>query len=235
MDDRYATVESKPMVVPTTQGDVIIDIANFGTPPWEETVKQVGIRLSGGADSAILAYMLAIYKRDYRPYIKLRAITCVNKNKPYQEIFAKQVMAKITELTNIEFDEHYIEYINGDDYREEQGIFSSNLYSEKKLDIHFMGETINPPMGAEVDWKFTGGGRDKSRDGKGKTHIPVVTYKPFRNIDKKAIAELYEHFGILDALFPLTRSCELHTLDFNNHCGRCWFCLERKWGFGRYI
>ena len=229
------TVESKPMVVTTTQGDVIIDIANFGRAPWEEQIKNVGIRLSGGADSAILAYMLALYKRDYRPHINLRPITCVNPNKPYQEIFAKQVMAKITELTGVEFDEHYIGYINGNDYREEQGEFSRNLYTIHRLDVHYMGETMNPPLDAEDDWNFSGGGRDPARDGTGETYIPIVRYSPFRNLNKKAIAELYEHFGVLETLFPLTRSCEIHTLDFSNHCEHCWFCLERKWGFGRYV
>lgn len=235
MHKSYTTVKSKPMIVPTTQGDVIIDVANFGTLPLLETVNNVGIRLSGGADSAILAYMLAIYKRDYRPHLKLHPVTCVNPTKPYQEIFAKQVMAKITELTGVEFDEHHVEYLKGIDYREEQGIFSTRLYSENKLDVQYMGETMNPPLEVEADWDIDGAGRDKSRDGIGTTHVPVTKYRPFRNINKKAVAELYEYFGVLETLFPLTRSCEIHTLDFSKHCDRCWFCFERKWGFGRYV
>lgn len=240
MHERFVTVESKPMVVPTTQGDVIIDVANFGTLPLLETVKNVGIRLSGGADSAILAYMLAIYKRDYRPHLKLRPITCVNPIKPYQEIFAKRVMAKITELTGVEFDEHYVGYLEGIDYRKEQGIFSATLYSENKLDVQYMGETSNPPLEVEADWDVDGAGRDKSRDGFDTTHVPITKYRPFRNINKKAVAELYEYFGVLESLFPLTRSCEItlewsNDVNFINHCNRCWFCFERKWGFGRYV
>jgi hypothetical protein len=233
--EHFGKIESKPMVVTTTQGDVIIDVTNQNRPPFTKVINNVGIRLSGGADSAILAYMLAIYKRDYRPYITLHLITCVNNQKPYQEIFSKQVMEKITELTGVEFGEHFVENVDGERYREDQGDFQEKLYSAYKLDAHYMGETMNPPIGAESNWKFTGSGRDKSRDSRGETHVPVVTYKPFRNLDKKGIAELYQHFGVLDTLFPLTRSCEIHTLDFSNHCDRCWFCLERKWGFGRYV
>ena len=49
-------------------------------------------------------------------------------------------------------------------------------------------------------------------------------------MDKKDIARLYEEEGILDDLFPLTRSCENDdTLDY--HCGFCWWCDERKWAF----
>jgi len=228
-------VESNPMVVTTSQGDAVIDITNVDKFPFTEVINKVGIRISGGADSAILAYMLAVYKRDYRPYLKLHPITCVNNQKPYQAIFSKQVLEKITELTGVEFDEHFIEDVDGERYREDQGDFQEQLYKDRKLDSHFMGETLNPPIGVEVDWVFNGGGRDDTRDEKGETHVPVVIYKPLRNLDKQGIKELYDHFGVTDTLFPLTRSCELHTLDFKDHCGRCWFCLERKWGFGRYV
>jgi hypothetical protein len=143
-------------------------------------------------------------------------------------------MEKITELTGVEFGEHFVAHLEGVDYRTEQGVLQENLYKEKKIDIHYMGETMNPPLDVEADWDFDGAGRDKSRDSRGETHVPVVIFKPFRNINKKTVAELYEHFGVLDTLFPLTRSCEILTLDFSKHCDRCWFCLERKWGFGRY-
>ena len=240
MHERFVTVESKPMVVPTSQGDVIIDVANFGTLPLLETVNNVGIRLSGGADSAILAYMLAVYKRDYRPHLVLHPITCINDQKPYQEIFAKKVLLKITELTGVEFDEHFVENVKGERYREDQGVFQEHLYKEKKIDIHFMGETMNPPIGTEKEWVFDGGGRDHSRDNTGETFIPVVMYRPIRNLDKRGVKELYDYFGVLDTLYPVTRSCEIR-LDnklftgFDNHCGHCWFCLERFWGFGRYV
>jgi 7-cyano-7-deazaguanine synthase in queuosine biosynthesis len=34
-------------------------------------------------------------------------------------------------------------------------------------------------------------------------------------------------------IFPITRSCESWTNDFSKHCGECWWCKEREWGFGR--
>ena len=62
---------------------------------------------------------------------------------------------------------------------------------------------------------------------------PGNVFSPLINVDKKAVAELYEYYGLLDTLFPITRSCEDWTTDFSSHCGVCWFCLERKWGFGK--
>ena len=48
--------------------------------------------------------------------------------------------------------------------------------------------------------------------------------------------------GIVDELFPLTRSCESEEkgqqmLDGGpeEHCGKCWWCLERQWAFGRLV
>jgi len=55
------------------------------------------------------------------------------------------------------------------------------------------------------------------------------------NVDKKGVHEHYVRLGVLEELFPLTRSCEIHTTDFSEHCGECWFCKERLWGFGRYV
>ena len=240
-----SALKSNSMKVTTTQGDIVINITTVKRhqpSTWFEPVRKVGIRLSGGADSAIVAYMLALYKRDYRPDIVLHAITCVNDNKPYQEIYAKRVMEKITELTGVEFGEHFVKDIDGSDYIGNQRVFVDDLYDRHKLDIHFMGETMNPPVGTEQaeDWFFDGGSRDHSRDNPGDTHTPVVIYRPIRNIDKRGVKELYDHFGVLDTLYPVTRSCEIQ-LDnrrftgFDNHCERCWFCLERFWGFGRYV
>ena len=61
------------------------------------------------------------------------------------------------------------------------------------------------------------------------------TWRPLINVDKKGVAEHYTRLGVLEELFPLTRSCEVHTTDFSEHCGECWFCKERLWGFGRYV
>jgi hypothetical protein len=59
-----------------------------------------------------------------------------------------------------------------------------------------------------------------------------LEYKPFFNITKKNIAELYQEHGLLDSLFPLTRSCEDRNF-LQGHCGKCWWCEERLWAFER--
>ena len=71
-------------------------------------------------------------------------------------------------------------------------------------------------------------------------HRPIINGDwcfPFFNIDKIKIAEMYESLGLIDTLFPLTRSCELENppLNFLGHCDNCWWCKERFWGFKRLI
>ena len=56
-------------------------------------------------------------------------------------------------------------------------------------------------------------------------------YNPMINHDKRGIAALYRALNIENELFPFTRSCEddSHVI---GHCGNCWWCKERLWGFG---
>ena len=82
----------------------------------------------------------------------------------------------------------------------------------------------------------------RDREQNKKPQIVGNTFFPLINIDKQGVKELYEKFGLLDTLYPLTRSCESFTDDFSKHCGEykdeqdvCWFCKERYWGFGRYV
>jgi tRNA(Ile)-lysidine synthase TilS/MesJ len=84
------------MRITTSQGEVVINIL--------DTETNIGLRMSGGADSSILLYLLAIFKRDYRPDINIFPMTVVNPFKPYHEIYSQRVIDKITELTGIKIE-----------------------------------------------------------------------------------------------------------------------------------
>tara|TARA_Y100001958_G_C21153885_1_gene489373 strand:- start:765 stop:1184 length:420 start_codon:yes stop_codon:yes gene_type:complete len=64
-------------------------------------------------------------------------------------------------------------------------------------------------------------------------------YTPWSLIDKKGLGDLYKEYDLMDSLFPLTYSCEYYPRDKvygdigDKHCGKCWWCQEREWGFGR--
>ena len=58
--------------------------------------------------------------------------------------------------------------------------------------------------------------------------------KPFSNVDKKFIADLYEQYDLLDVLFPLTKSCFDPYVNGTKGCGKCFHCFEKQYGFGEY-
>jgi len=217
------------LIVSTSQGDVVID------PPGNN----VGIKLSGGADSSIVAYLLGLYKKNVRD-INIVPVTAINSIKPWQDIFAKRVVDFIEKDLDIEFGNHIIPERKADPsiYERFQKNMMNRLYDSNTIDCHFNGVTMNPPRSAGLDPRGTFS-YPVERDAGG---VPKQTvnkkgnmFAPLANIDKRGVAEIYFTYDLMDTLFPLTRSCENRFKPYTDpHCGTgCWWCLERKWGFGR--
>jgi len=204
-------------------------------------MKNIGIKLSGGADSAIVCYMLAKYAMAERPDITIHAITGVADGKAYQKIFAERIMSKVSELTGIVFGTHYYANVKTDsskNYVLGQSTLVKSLYENKLIDMHLAGITANPTA-EEAPILYTDIEKLPSDD-RSKTAVlrnikEGRSFCPLLNIDKRGVAEFYTTLGVLDELFPITRSCEDFTDDFTTHCGECWFCKERQWGFGKLV
>lgn len=223
------------MFIKHSQQDIDFDIPS--------TLFNVGIKISGGADSAILCYILAKYKAEVRPNINIHPITVVNIIKPYQLIKSKAVIKFCENEFNIKFAEHQTCDAMNEHVVVTQHKLLDCLYKSNLIDCHAVGITLNPPQNELTAHMFKyPESRDIKRDYNGQ--IKETTFignnstsvRPFVNIDKQGIAELYQHFGLLDNLFPLTKSCEGYTLNWNSpHCGKCWWCQERQWGFNRLV
>ena len=52
---------------------------------------------------------------------------------------------------------------------------------------------------------------------------------------QKIIEAFSEEYNLIDSLFVYTRSCEWEAQNVKDpklgHCGICWWCQERAWGF----
>jgi len=220
-----------PMVFDNSQDQIIFDIPT--------RYSKVGVKISGGADSALVTYMLARYVSEIRTDIKIIPISLNAKGKHYQQLFASKVLNKISELTGVVFGKHYyttIDASTSEAYVNGQEKFVDSLYSQRIMHCHLAGITANPDI-KEAPHLF---GPNKGLPSDDRTKLPQkrqqlerTCWRPLINIDKKGVAELYNKLGIIDTIFPLTRSCEAITEDFSKHCGKCWFCEERLWGFGR--
>ena len=59
-------------------------------------------------------------------------------------------------------------------------------------------------------------------------------YQAYINVDKKFVAGVYQENGLMETLFPMTRSCvgtARQTDNFARECHQCFWCHERKWAF----
>jgi len=219
------------MIIKNSQQDIIIDESN--------DVKVIGLKISGGADSAIVGYMLCKYVTEERPDIKILPITTIHTGKPFQEIYSKRVVAFLKEQFGDIFLEHQTNQCDelGETYVTSQEQLLKSCYKNKQIGVgaHYTGITANPPL--EITETFGHAGPDDDRNGKMFETHGIRWRKPLANIDKKGVAELYHSLGVFDTLFPITRSCEAwakhEEYNIDKHCGTCWWCKERHWGFGK--
>lgn len=213
-------------------------------------VSKIAIKVSGGLDSAGVSYMIFKTIHEQNLDVEVVVVTTNYDSKPYQVEFATKVIKWLQkEFPSVKVIDHITNMRSGDmDYSKTQEIILDKAYNNTCNDEpghtgvqrHYMGLTQNPPR--EVHEQFDPlDGTDPDlyeRHGvfeqyNGDPCHPG--YRPFINTDKKGVAEIYNQFGLMEpgSLFDQTRSCEEHTTDFSHHCGECWFCKERKWGFGR--
>lgn len=203
-------------------------------------VTNVGLKLSGGIDSAIVGYILSKYVTEERPGVRITPITVDQEGKAYQIQFAKKVIEYYKTVFGDIYTEHYTGFSpmpEAENYTKAQDEVTQRLYAEGKIQFHFAGITANPPPGSIPQRIYDQGWTDPPDRGVSKflksIYVDSNRCLPLINFDKKAVSELYDYFDLQNTLFPLTRSCEQYTDDFTQHCDNCWFCGEREWGFGR--
>lgn len=213
-------------------------------------VTKIAAWCSGGADSSLMLYLLVkeVIERDLN--IEILPMTVRRAYRKHANPFyASQVIDKIEELLNYTFKEHREFYPNikwletpdpdnpGCTERKFWRITNRQLVENKEVQAIFTGETNTPPL----DVLKTFPGIDKSvLNERNPSIIKQTIYeslsnyrcRPFRNINKKDLAKIYKDENLLDTLFPVTRSCENQKLNIG-HCGKCWWCYERNWAFGR--
>lgn len=197
------------------------------------SIKQgpVGVLVSGGADSAMLLYLLMKYHVSKIYIFTLASSLKNNVNSKH----AIDVVSKCSELTGNQNFTHMISYCHT---QTSEILFRQTLEYIENGTINWLytGITKNPPD--EVLSEF------QDRTTESHERDPTVErtvvneesklITPFTNIDKKDLADLYKQHNILETIFPLTRSCE-HLSEFEGHCKVCWWCEERNWGFGRLV
>jgi 7-cyano-7-deazaguanine synthase in queuosine biosynthesis len=186
----------------------------------------IGISMSGGADSSILGYILMKYAKG-----PIHVFSCGNGRTNFQEpegaIRVVNYLIKKFKRHDVKLHVHWVE--NKNIYN----TFDIDFMEGLNLSMLYSGFTTAPPEGAFTDFDKEATYGDFTKENK--THpfyqLDGKLYTPFININKKGIADLYKSLEIED-LYSITRSCESLEL-VGDHCGKCWWCKERIWAFGK--
>lgn len=180
--------------------------------------KRIGIMLSGGADSAILLYILALEKKISGSEHELIPFTVARPDGAWN--YVKPIVDCVNEILDITLPaplqvgdptlHHSQQGRSGErEAREKYGIehcfYGSQAHPDKAL-IELPGEY--PARPDKVD-------------------LPGTTI-PFALVDKRHTIDLYNVFDVWP-LIELTHSCTALT---EGRCGQCYNCVERAWAFG---
>lgn len=199
-----------------------------------------GINVSGGADSALLLYLTMIGTSD-----TIHIMTLGNSQRYRRNVVvAMQVVERCIQLTGNNNVVHHIHNCPVQNFEEIKKMYMTYIDNET-LDVMTGAITANPPKDVTDTFILPVTENDRDPDEEYETLFEregkYIWHLPFRNVDKSVIAEIYRDFNLMEDLFPYTRSCEFDPTVNNGttvdpglgHCGKCWWCEERKWAFGR--
>jgi 7-cyano-7-deazaguanine synthase in queuosine biosynthesis len=193
----------------------------------------VGVLVSGGADSALLLYkLLSSYKATV--HIFTVAIGTDEQVDVKASVDVVNACIKLTGNKNIE---HHITYTEKDTSKPKQlqGL-AKEYYDNGSICRIFHGITQTPPADVLKNWDISLTAPNSAWRDPGAKRNPGTGHvtRPWTNIDKKGIASLYREYNLMDTLFCYTKSCtNAESTVANYHCGKCWWCYERKWAFGQ--
>ena len=212
-----------------------------------EEWSKIGISLSGGADSALLAYLI-LKETDAEIYFTTQIRMW--KTRPWQRYIAQDVVQWFRErfpnrINHIEgFIPPEMEEPNTTEITDEYGKLKPGnriilrahnewIIHTYKLDAWYAGVTKNPedvPGGLPE--------RDEGVLPLHMKHMGIDICHPFVYTKKDWIIQQYYDHKILD-LLSITRSCEgeFDNLDYTTYiprqevpeCGDCFWCKEREW------
>jgi 7-cyano-7-deazaguanine synthase in queuosine biosynthesis len=232
------------------------------TIPFDESWKNIAISVSGGADSALLAYLICNFAKDHNTTIHIINHVRMWKTRPWQQHDADKVynwlfqrfyhtpfvrhtnfIAPELEYGNIgpNLTDEYGKKVSGDNIQ--QRAYAEFICNKNNIDAYYNAVTRNPRLAL-----FNGMCERDIDPTEDNSHLRLMRHMngwaihPFRFIDKSWVIKQYRRLEITD-LLDLTRSCEGEFADINytNYepgqyvptCGECFWCKEREWALGQ--
>lgn len=176
--------------------------------------KRIGVMLSGGADSAILLYVLALEKKLSDSDHELIPFTVERPDGAWN--YVKPIVDKINEILEVNLPDP-VKVGDPTLHHSQQGRSGEREARAKHGIEHcFYGSQQHPPvpMPGEYPARPT------------QVELPGTTI-PFALVDKRHTLDLFNVFDVWP-LIELTHSCTAQT---EGRCGACYNCTERAWAF----
>jgi len=195
-------------------------------PAW----KVIGIQMSGGLDSTLLAYLYAFTIKKHNLNVKLKRITFNFENKPNTFVLARQIEENIKGILNHDswIDPYEKNYVHKSQHSTKSVIVE--LYENGIVDHFAHGRTKNPPL-TEVSDENTS--RVLERDDPVPEGYSEIS-EPFYNITKDVLVTIYYNLGLLP-LMHMTQSCDVDMPASQIPCNECWWCKERQWAIDKVL
>ncbi len=179
--------------------------------------KRILVALSGGADSALMLYMIAKELQQTKPIHFLSAFTVPRPDGGAN--YSPKIVEYINNKLNIRIS---TPMILGNGNVDHSTVISEAVASVLKInfyDVIYIAEnTIPPTMVASLPPV-----RSPSKNAWKRLVLP------FFDLDKSEIIDMYYQFGIEDML-TLSHSCTANTV---GRCNECFNCSERVWAFNK--
>lgn len=202
----------------------------------------IWISVSGGTDSALLLYLVTKYCYENCLTTKITPWVYVDGSRPGNDIDVYNIINCIQSLYPYPYEPVVVDHI----YKEPGGnkvelvkplwnrMRQSGLY-----DAFINALSASPPiveMKATPNFyesflKITTEDRTPQLKPTLSFHDNFLALTPFINIDKSDLADMYDEEGLMDNLFPLTKSCIGREV---TPCFDCFWCYEKNWAFGLY-
>ena len=186
--------------------------------------KKIGILLSGGADSAMLLYLLCQMVLDQGN--DKSVIPLHGWDMRRQVAYSPDSAEEVRDIVKGYFPTVDLDYVQIFPYFKHKGEDKSKYnrpaiqdYKDRGIiDSYMFGSTFEPPKESGIESI----GRDKPRS---------IDNNPYNALTKKDVKDLYVKYNLMDTLYPATVSC---IGDEITPCKTCWWCREKYWAFGSY-
>ena len=177
--------------------------------------KKIGVMLSGGADSAILLYILALERKLADSDHELIPFTVARPDGAWN--YVKPIVDKVKSMLGVEFADP-VQVGDPSLHHSKQGQ-SGEIEARTKYGVEhcFYGSQQHPPVPMPGEYPIR----------PDQVNLPGTTI-PFALVDKRHTLGLYEVFQAW-TLIELTHSCTALT---EGRCGECYNCKEREWALG---